>query len=136
VTEVSRKTQYALLAAVDLAAHYGPRSLVSLSEIAARTGLSRKYLGQMLLLLKRRMLVHSTRGAKGGYRLMRRPELINVAEVIEAVAAGRRGPADGRPPGAYKSALDWLTQQMAGARRALLADLTLADLVQKAKQSQ
>jgi len=131
LTELSRKAQCALLAATDLAAHYRPGALVSLGEMARRTGVSRKYLGQVLLLLKRRMLVHSFRGSKGGYRLMRRPALISAAEVIAAASPGRRAARAAALQQPYAGALDWLAQKMADAGRAVLTDITLADLADR-----
>jgi len=130
---MSHKVEYALLAALDLAVHYAPRSRVKAGEISRRTRAPKKYLTQLLLLLKERMLVRSTRGPTGGYELMRRPELISVAEVIEAVApSGGRSPA-ARPAGdGYAGAINWLTGRMAESRRALLSRITLADLVRKA----
>ncbi len=134
---LSSRVQYALLAAMDLAAHYDPKKPVKVADIARRTGAPANYLGQILLRLKARALVRSTPGRAGGYTLMRRPELISVAEVMEAVAAGpdrrrRRPAAAARRTASYKAQLDWLAGQMDGAMRALLSSVTLADFLKKA----
>ncbi len=131
------KVEYALLAAVDLAAHHPASAPVKTREIASRTGAPAKYLGQLLLLLKARMLVRSTRGPTGGYRLMRPPELISAAEVMDAVASNNRGHRSRRPAHSpYSSALNWLSEGLAEARRDFLSSVTLADLAARSRPQQ
>jgi Rrf2 family iron-sulfur cluster assembly transcriptional regulator len=69
---------------LDLALHDqgGP---VSLSEIAARQGISLSYLEQLFSRLRKQGLVDGTRGPGGGYRLQKSVNLISVADVIDAV---------------------------------------------------
>lgn len=69
---------------LDLALHYqsGP---VSLSEIAARQGISQSYLEQLFSRLRKRGLVDGTRGPGGGYRLLKSSNSISIADVIDAV---------------------------------------------------
>jgi len=133
---MSRKVECALLAAACLAARHEAGEPVCAAEIARHTGLPRKYLNSVLLSLKRRMLVRSERGPRGGYRLMRRPELIGVGEVMEA--AGVRDPAGPGlcVPGAYRQALNWLLERMVESRRAALREITLADLARIAGRSE
>jgi len=133
MADFTGRLEYALLAAVDLAARYDPKAFVKVGAIARRTGAPEKYLGQILLRLKARALVRSASGPTGGYRLMRRPEMISVAEVIEAVAC----PGDGRrrrsiPPGPYTPAVDWLAASIREGRRRLLSSITLANLAEHA----
>ena len=133
MANLSSKVEYALLAAMDLAANYEPNKPVKAADIARRTGAPVKYLGQILLRLKARALVRSTQGPSGGYRLMRRPELISVAEVMDAVGSRedrrrRRASVDNR----YGPALDWLSDGIDGAKRRLLSRVTLADFIRRA----
>ena len=133
MTRLSSMAQYALLAAMDLAANYEPDKPVKAGDIARRTGAPVKYLGQILLRLKGRALVRSTQGPKGGYRLMRRPELISVAEVMDAVASNddrRRGCVT--VDECHATALEWLSGEIDAARRRLLSHVTLADFVRRA----
>ena len=128
----SSKVEYALLAAMDLAAHYEPHTPIKAEDIARRTGAPVKYLGQILLRLKARALVSSTQGPSGGYRLMRRPRLISVAEVMDAVSSKedrRRRRVTAENP--YKAALDWLSGEMDSASRRLLSSVTLADFIRR-----
>jgi Rrf2 family iron-sulfur cluster assembly transcriptional regulator len=133
VTRLSSIAQYALLAATDLAANYESEGPVKAGDIARRTGAPVNYLGQILLRLKTRALVRSTRGPRGGYRLMRRPELISVAEVLDAVASD-----DDRRRNCVTvdecraAALEWLSDEMDAARRRLLSRVTLADFARRA----
>lgn len=136
MTRLSSVVQYALLAAMDLAAHYEPDEPIKAGDIARRTGAPVKYLGQILLRLKARALVRSTQGPRGGYRLMRRPELISVAEVMDAVAASedrrrRCVTVDDR----HATALQWLSDEIDTARRRLLSHVTLADFVRRASSA-
>jgi len=79
--KLSTKSEYACLALIDLSEHYG-QGLRHIDEIAGRQGIPRKYLEQILLLLKRAGYLQSRRGAEGGYRLVKAPDAISVAEII------------------------------------------------------
>ena len=132
MAKLGSRTEYALLAAMDLAVNYDPNRPLKTEDVARRTGAPAKYLGQILLRMKARALVRSTQGPTGGYRLMRRPELISVAEVMDALASG----GDGRrrraaPDSPYGKALDWLAGEMDDARRRLLSRVTLADFARR-----
>ena len=123
------KSRYALLAALDLAAHYGQGGPAKVQEIAARTGAPAQYLVQILLLLKRAALVASKRGARGGYWLTRPPEMISAAQVLSAVRAGR-GRRSGPPPrNGHERALGSLWQKAERSRHELLAQTSLAELL-------
>jgi Rrf2 family protein len=54
-----------------------------MGEIGEREGISEKYLGQIMLILKSSGLVLSVRGAQGGYYLSRPPDRIGLLEVFE-----------------------------------------------------
>ena len=81
---LSTRGRYGTRLMVDLAQHYadGP---VPLAEIAKRQDLSAKYLEQLIILLKGNGLIRSTRGRRGGYMLARKPEEINLGEIIETL---------------------------------------------------
>jgi Rrf2 family protein len=123
------KTRYALMAALDLAEHSASGKPVRIREIAARTGVPPKYLVHILLQLKRRALVNSTRGAKGGYWLMRPAELISAAEVVGAVASDYRHLSRPLLEVAYDQAIERLWGEAERRRREFLARTTLADLL-------
>ena len=81
---LTTKGRYAVTAMLDLALHHesGP---VALAEIASRQGISLSYLEQLFSQLRRRGLVHSTRGPGGGYQLGGPASDIAIGDVIRAV---------------------------------------------------
>ena len=81
---ISRETDYAILLLVHLARRPAGR-VTTAREIADHTGISRPMVSKILKALARGGLLHSHRGARGGYSLPRSPEEISVAEVIEAI---------------------------------------------------
>ncbi len=79
--KVSTKGRYGLRTLVDIAVHQG-KGAVTLNDIARRQKISVKYLWQVINPLKMAGLLSVTRGAKGGYALAKRPEEINMLEVV------------------------------------------------------
>lgn len=69
---------------VDLATHSDNGSIF-LKDIAKRMQVSEKYLGILVLSLKNAGLVHSTRGAHGGYSLARDPSEISMKEIVQSL---------------------------------------------------
>jgi Rrf2 family protein len=63
-------------------AGHGP---LSLTEVARTQGISQAYLEQIAIDLRRAGLLHSRRGAQGGYYLTRSPEAITAGDVIRAL---------------------------------------------------
>lgn len=82
--KLSVKGQYAVMALADIAKH-GKEQPVSLNEISARQNLPLQYLEQLFSKLRRKGIVRSSRGNKGGYELFHHPSAIKVLDVIKAV---------------------------------------------------
>lgn len=80
----STRGEYGVRLMVELARHHGAGPL-SLSEIADHEGLPRPYLEQLVVNLREAGLVTSTRGARGGYQLVRPPTEIRMGEVLRAL---------------------------------------------------
>jgi Rrf2 family cysteine metabolism transcriptional repressor len=76
--------EYGLRCLLALCRHTGPGPL-SIHEIAACEGLSPDYTAKLLRELRRGGLVESTRGAAGGYRLVRAPEAVTVWDAIQVL---------------------------------------------------
>src|SRR5262249_5520984 len=135
---VSAKAQYACIAMVELAAHFGDPQPVHIKAIADMHGISQRFLVQILLQLKTVGLVESLRGASGGYQLARPPEKISVADVIHAID---------HPPPLAPSALSALRpslavqavsnvlQEIQAKEQEMLEETSLADLVRRSAQS-
>jgi Rrf2 family protein len=81
---VSAKADYAVRAALELAAANGDRPLKR-EQISTAQKIPSKFLETIMLELKHAGIVKSTRGAEGGYALARPAEDISVADVIRAV---------------------------------------------------
>ncbi len=82
--KLSTKGRYGLRAMIDMARYSGEEP-VSISSIAARQGISERYLEQLVSLLKKAGLVKSIRGAGGGYVLARDMEDISVGDILRAL---------------------------------------------------
>ncbi len=81
---VSAKELYGLRAMSEFARHFG-EGPVSLSEVARKQGISQPYLEQIAIELRRSGLLHSRRGAQGGYYLARSPGEMTAGDVIRAL---------------------------------------------------
>ena len=84
--KLTTKARYAVTAMLDLANHCSNNDLaITLSDIAERQEISLSYLEQLFSKLRRAGLVNSIRGPRGGYVLSKSPDLIDVAQIIDAV---------------------------------------------------
>lgn len=79
--KISTKGRYALRLMTDVAIHEVD-GLVSLKDVAARQQLSMKYLEQIAGTLSKAGMLHSGRGAQGGYRLSRAPEHYTLGSIL------------------------------------------------------
>ncbi|HIV87893.1 MAG TPA: RrF2 family transcriptional regulator [Candidatus Pygmaiobacter gallistercoris] len=78
---ISTRGRYALRVLVDLA-EQGGQGYLPMKELAARQGISPKYLERILRLLVGAQLVAGVQGKGGGYRLTRAPEDYRVGEIL------------------------------------------------------
>ena len=128
---VSAKADYALRAGVELAAAAGDGPVKG-DRIAQAQGIPLKFLENILLDLRHAGLVHSQRGAEGGYWLAREPAEISLADVIRAVEgpiANVRGvrPEQVEYAGVAAPLQDvWIA--LRASMRSVLEDVSLADL--------
>jgi Rrf2 family protein len=81
---LSQKARYALHALIVLAGHDGEAPL-QIADIAEEARVPRKFLEQILLDLKKRGIVKSTRGRAGGYLIGKAPKDISFADVIRVM---------------------------------------------------
>jgi Rrf2 family protein len=77
---MSKKCKYALKALVRLGGDFGGGQLLT-QDIARAENIPKKFLEQILLDLKHAGYVRSKQGTKGGYRLVRDPSEITLAEI-------------------------------------------------------
>jgi Rrf2 family protein len=128
---VSTKAQYGMRALIEVAV--GGDRPTSLKTVADRQGLSHQYLEQIFAVLRRAGIVESIRGARGGYRLARRPDQLSALEVVELLegtvspvqciddeaSCGRTGACSTEP----------LWREVDAAVRTVLGGTSLADLM-------
>jgi Rrf2 family protein len=116
--------RYALISLLDLA--QAEHTLQS-RQIAESHSLSSHYLSVVLRELRRLGLVESIKGNRGGYRLGRPADQINLLELHNALA-GRDGSGAEEQAGRGHSAADAWLVQLAERWSRDLATATLADL--------
>jgi Rrf2 family protein len=108
---------------------------MQMNEIGSREGISEKYLGQIMLILRSSGLVLSVRGAQGGYYLCRPPHAISVKEVFEILEGEVLGIDDEElPPGQatgkdLRAASNEVWKALRAAMGEILASFTLSDLL-------
>ena len=79
---ISAGADYAVRAAVELAAKDGQWQRVE--DIATAQDIPARFLENILVALRNAGIVQSRRGPQGGYRLLRRPADVTLADVIRA----------------------------------------------------
>ena len=90
--KLSTKGRYGVVAMYDLALHAG-QGPISLKSVAMRQQISEHYLEQLMGQLRKAGLVKSTRGAQGGYYLVKSPLDITVGDIVR-VMEGPIAPVD------------------------------------------
>jgi len=81
---LSTRARYGMRLMLALAGNYG-RGSMYLKDIAGAEEISEKYLSLLMIPLREAGLVHSIRGAYGGYTLGRAPSQINLGEIVEVL---------------------------------------------------
>lgn len=87
--KISTRSRYGLRLLVDLAEHSG-KDPVKLKDISQRQGISLNYLRQLIMPLESNNIVRSVRGNRGGYLLGKKPEEINLLDIMNLL----EGPID------------------------------------------
>ncbi len=128
---VTARTDYAVRAVIELASRL-PGSATR-HQIAESQEIPGKFLETILGDLRRAGLLEAQRGAAGGYRLVRDPEEIRLADVIRA-AEGPLAAVRGMPPEdtVYPGPAAPLTDVWVAVRaslRAVLEATTVADIL-------
>jgi len=82
--QISRRVEYALRAALHLAAQE-PGVSLSFREIGEQQGIPKDFLAKILRTLVDAVIIESSRGSSGGFWLAREPGSVTFLEVIEAV---------------------------------------------------
>ncbi len=127
--KISAKAEYACLAILALAQSKPGDPPVRIRDIAGSHGIPERYLVQILLQLKGAGLVHSTRGASGGYRLARPSAQISLGEVLGAIDGPGEPPRESTKPAAQVLAAVW--ENIRAAEKAVLDRTSIAELCER-----
>ncbi len=128
--KISAKAEYACLAMLELARARSDDLPVRIREIAESHEIPERYLVQILLQLKGSGLVASTRGASGGYRLVRSPDQITLGEVLAAIEGPEDGPGR-EPANPIARSLESVWRQASQAQKAVLDSVNLSQLLER-----
>jgi Rrf2 family protein len=129
---VSAKVDYAVRAAVELAAHEDDDKLVTSEEISDRQNIPHAFLTNILQSLRQAGVVVSKRGPVGGHKLAKAADEIVIADIIRAIDGPLAGVSGQHPEELDFSGTAAPLQQVWIAVRAnlreILEKVTLADV--------
>ena len=131
---ISARTEYACIAMLELAKHYGEGEPVRIRHIAESHEVPPRFLVQILLQLKGAGLVDSVRGAAGGYRLAIPPEELSLGQVMAVVDPGLGGNelrSVAKPDSPMVKVLLDAWRHVANVQRDMLQGIKLSDLVEQ-----
>lgn len=135
--KISAKTEYACIAMLELSARYGSGEPVRIRRIAERHDVPPRFLVQILLQLKGAGLVASTRGAAGGYHLLRPPETVSLGEVMEVIEGSSEGngqTSSASPESPAVKALMKAWHDVNQKEQEMLRGITFAELLERARE--
>ena len=134
---VSTKGRYALRMMIEFGLN--PDQCTKISQVAARQGISDKYLEQIVSLLHKAGYVRSIRGAQGGYMLAKEPQEYTVGEILRLLE-GNLAPVAcvDDTKDACTRADECVTmevwREIKDAVNKVVDNITLADLVEQQRQ--
>ncbi len=136
--KLSTRGRYGVRALLELANGYkgGP---IPINKLAERQEISAKYLEQLLIPLKAAGLVTSVRGARGGYVLARDPNQVTLYDIVSVlegpvvVVDCVENPSSCDRVGGCVVHLLW--DEMSRLMQKFLADISLADLVERSRDA-
>jgi Rrf2 family protein len=134
--KISAKIEYACIAMLELAAHYGSGEPVRVRRIAERHGVPPRFLVQILLQLKGAGLVASVRGAAGGYQLIKSPDDISLGQIMEVIegAPDEKGQlSSASPDSPAVKVLMQAWQDVNAVQRNMLREISVATLLERVK---
>jgi Rrf2 family protein len=131
--ELSNKSEYALLALLELASCYNSGESLQIRQIAALQDIPNRYLEQLLATLRRGGLIKSIRGAKGGYVLARDPRKITILDAFNCIEGSDvvSSPDDTSPTTVESDVIHEVWQEARQAAYGVMQNYTLQDLCER-----
>lgn len=132
--ELSCKSEYAILALLEMATHYESGEPLQIRQIAAQQNIPDRYLEQLLATLRRGGIVKSQRGSKGGYLLTREPRkiiLFEILECLEGLEMRASEEEEVNPKRVDSSVIEEIWQEASRAANLVLQKYTLQELCEK-----
>jgi Rrf2 family protein len=131
--EISCKSEYAILALLEMATHYQSGEPMQIRQIAAQQNIPDRYLEQLLATLRRGGIIKSQRGSKGGYFLAREPKKISLLEILECLEGMdvRAEQADNNPRTVDSGVIGEIWQEACQAANSVFQKYSLQDLCEK-----
>ena len=126
--KLSSKTITAIKMFIDLGEHYQD-GFISLKDIAERKDISKKFLEQIVPIYKNNGLLLGNRGNQGGYRLAKKPQDINMKEIIYTLENDFNKQETGSTP--INTMIDKADDMLDN----YFSNISLAELVEKQKES-
>lgn len=135
--ELSSKSEYALLALMELSEHHAGSEPLQIRQIASKQNIPDRYLEQLLATLRRAGLVRSQRGARGGYLLARAPWQITLYEVVSCIEGFEKtGETASTADHPDSSVITEVWNEVCEAAAAVLQKYTLQDLLERRNAKQ
>lgn len=129
--KISKKAEYALRAMLAIC-RSAPGTTFSIQTLSAEENIPLKFLEQILLILRKGGILHSRRGAGGGYQLAKTSNHITIGEILHLID----GPLDLLPasPSSKASALHTAFLDLQGQIQDWLSSTTLSEILQREHQ--
>jgi Rrf2 family protein len=131
--ELSCKSEYAILALLEMATHHESGEPMQIRQIAAQQNIPDRYLEQLLGTLRRGGIVKSQRGSKGGYFLTREPWKITLLQVLECLEGSDMQTCKDEinPKNLDSSVIEDIWREACQAANSVLQKYTLQELREK-----
>lgn len=136
--KISTKGRYALRLMLDLAIN-NTGEFIPLKNVSERQDISVKYLEQIITVLVKAGFVKGLRGSRGGYKLAKKPEDYTVGMILR-LTEGSLAPVAclDDEVNTCERACDCITlglwQELYDAINGVVDNITLADLIERAKK--
>lgn len=135
---ISAKGRYALASMICMAQRYNSGEYITVISVSKKLGLSKIYLEQVFAQLKKGNLVHSEKGAQGGYQLAQPPQSITVYDVLYAVESalfeGSEDTVSTKAPEIEAAIHAAAFGALESAIKTALQGITISDLVSEAEK--